>query len=172
MDRKPSEVGWTLEELTSRAEFMLGDLGLLEGAPDGRVAPLADPRTVRYYQSLGILDKPLSYEAHKARYGMRHLLQLVVVKALQRWRHPLSEIQSRLYGISDAELEALMASVPRPAPQFEVPVTIVREVVLEPGLKLVADERWSPGEDPERLVQKFRAVLTAFGPKPPERSEE
>jgi DNA-binding transcriptional MerR regulator len=165
------EASWTLEELSSRAEQVLGEHGLLERSADGRVSEAADPRTVRYYQTLGILDRPHSYEGRKARYGPRHLLELVAVKALQRSRLPLAEIQARLYGLSDGELESLIASVPRPDGELRVPVALVREVVLEPGLKLVADEGWSLGGDPERLVQLFRAVLSALGAKPPERSE-
>lgn len=158
-----TDPGWTLEELASRAEVRLAELGLLDGPVDGRVARAADPRTVRYYQSLAILDKPLSYEGHKARYGPRHLLQLLAVKALQRHRLPLSEIQVRLYGKGDPELEALVASIPRPGPEEpDVPVATVREVVLAPGLKLVADEGWQAGADPDRLVSLFRAALGAL----------
>jgi DNA-binding transcriptional MerR regulator len=155
-------VGWTLVELSSRAEARLAELGLHESPVDGRVSRAADPRTVRYYQSLGILDRPLSYEGHKARYGPRHLLQLLAVKALQRYRLPLAEIQTRLYGRSDAELEALLASVPRPSAAPTVPVSTVREVVLAPGIKVVADEGFLAGEDPERLVAVFRAALAAL----------
>src|SRR5579862_7574889 len=98
--------GWTLDELSTRAEARLVELGLVEG-------PTAvDPRTLRYYQSLGLLDRPLSYEGHKARYGPRHLLQLLAVKLLQRQRLPLADIQERLYGRSDTELETLLGSVP------------------------------------------------------------
>lgn len=155
--------GWILEELSSLAEARLAEMGLLDALPDGRVARAADPRTVRYYQSLGILDRPLSYEGHKARYGPRHLLQLLSVKALQRLRLPLSEIQARLYGRSDAELEGILASVPRPGKEeIGLPVKTAREVVLAPGLKVVADEGWVAGEDPERLVETFRAAIAAL----------
>src|SRR5437016_1152361 len=80
---------WTLDDLSTRAEARLAEMGLLQGSPggaggrsppsnvDGRVARALDPRTVRYYQTLGILDRPHSYEGHKARYGPRHLLQLL-----------------------------------------------------------------------------------------------
>jgi DNA-binding transcriptional MerR regulator len=161
-DEERPRPDWTLDDLAERAEARLAELGLLEQAVDGRVSRAADPRTVRYYQTLGLLDRPLSYEGHKARYGPRHLLQLLAVKALQRHRLPLAEIQQRLYGKSDAELEALLASVPRPGVTPTVPVTISREVVLAPGLKLVADGGWTSGADPERLVQAFRAALNAL----------
>jgi DNA-binding transcriptional MerR regulator len=155
--------GWTLDELSSRAEARLAELGLLEGPTDGRVARAADPRTVRYYQSLGLLDRPLSYEGHKARYGPRHLLQLLAVKALQRHRLPLSEIQTRLYSRSDAELDSILASVPRPgATAPSIPVVTVREVVLAPGIKVVAESGWKSGEDPGHLIEAFRAAIAAL----------
>jgi DNA-binding transcriptional MerR regulator len=166
VDEDGSTPGWTLDELSSLAEARLAALGLLDEPPDGRVARAADPRTVRYYQSLGILDRPLSYEGHKARYGPRHLLQLLAVKALQRHRLPLSEIQERLYGKSDAELESVLASIRPPAravvERQALRVKTVREVVIAPGLKVTADEGWVPGDDPELLVAKFRAALAAF----------
>jgi DNA-binding transcriptional MerR regulator len=170
--KKPSS-DWTLEELSSQAEARLEGLGIADALPDGRVARAADPRTVRYYQSLGILDRPLSYEGHKARYGPRHLLQLLSVKALQKLRLPLAEIQERIYAKSDAELEAILGTVhpPPPAePEADVGgplalpqvVNTTREVVLAPGLKLVAHEGWDQGSDPDRLVAIFRAALAAL----------
>jgi len=165
VDEKLAAPGWTLDELSSLAEARLSELGLLDAALDGRVAKAADPRTVRYYQSLGILDRPLSYEGHKARYGPRHLLQLLAVKLLQRERLPLADIQEKLYGRSDAELEALLGSAktsPAKEETAKVPLSILREVTLMPGLKLVADERWAPGDDPDRLVAAFLAALAAL----------
>jgi len=163
VDESDAAPGWTLEELSSLAEAKLATLGLLDALPDGRVARAADPRTVRYYQSLGILDRPLSYEGHKARYGPRHLLQLLSVKALQKQRLPLAEIQERLYGRTDAELETILALThPPPARQEGLPVQTTREVVLAPGLVLRAEEGWRAGEDPERLIATFRAALAAL----------
>jgi DNA-binding transcriptional MerR regulator len=163
-DKTTPTSDWSLDDLSAKAETRLSELGLLDAPVDGRVARAADPRTVRYYQSLGILDRPLSYEGHKARYGPRHLLQLLAVKALQRLRLPLAEIQERLYGKSDAELEALLASAGLKARHHapRVPVKLSREVVLSPGLKLVADGAWSLGEDPEQLIRIFRAALDAL----------
>lgn len=166
MDGKKPSSDWTLEELSSQAEARLEGLGVADALPDGRVARAADPRTVRYYQSLGILDRPLSYEGHKARYGPRHLLQLLSVKALQKLRLPLAEIQERLFGKSDAELEAILGTVHPPPDEAKetqlLPMKVAHEVVLAPGLKLVADEGWDAESDPDRLVAIFRAALAAL----------
>jgi DNA-binding transcriptional MerR regulator len=72
---------------------------------DGRISSEPDPRLVRYYQTIGVLDKPLRYDGRRAVYGFKHLLQLVVVKRLQQEGHPLHLIQSALAGRSILELE-------------------------------------------------------------------
>jgi len=78
------------------------------------VSAAPDARTVRYYTTLGLLDRP-TIEARQARYGERHLLQLLAIKALQAVDLPLAEIQQRLYARSDAELRALSRrSPPKP----------------------------------------------------------
>src|SRR4051812_8738269 len=93
----------SLPELSTEVEAALSRLGLLGAAADGRVSPAPDARTVRYYTTLGLLDRP-AIEGRQARYGHRHLLQLVAIKGLQGRGFPLAEIQERLYGRSDAEL--------------------------------------------------------------------
>jgi DNA-binding transcriptional MerR regulator len=72
---------------------------------DGRVAPLPDARTVRYYQTLGILHKPLRYEGRNAVYGYHHLLQLIAIKLLQRQGLSLAQIQNALMQATLSDLE-------------------------------------------------------------------
>src|SRR5438552_3672254 len=100
---------WTLEELSNEVARRLAELGLLEAQADGRVSAVPDARTVRYYTTLGVLDRP-AIAGRQARYGRRHLLQLLAIKALQGASLPLGEIQARLYGRSEAELEATIAA--------------------------------------------------------------
>ena len=52
------EQEWTLEELAGRVERELRKLGLVGTTRDGRVSALPDARTVRYYTSLGLVDRP------------------------------------------------------------------------------------------------------------------
>src|SRR3954471_1396904 len=97
----------TLDELSERVAAELAGRGMLGAAPDARVSAAPDARTVRYYATLGLLDRP-RIEGRQARYGERHLLQLLAIKALQAVELPLAEIQQRLYARSDAELKALV----------------------------------------------------------------
>lgn len=74
------------------------------GISSGRVRDLPDARTVRWYQTLGLVDRPMEFRGRTAVYGGRHLLQLAAIKRLQSSGQALSGIQRRLAGMKDAEL--------------------------------------------------------------------
>ena len=155
---------FNLDELSSEVARQLAERGLLGAAPDARVAAAPDARTVRYYTTLGLLDRP-RIENRQARYGTRHLLQLLAVKGLQAFQLPLAEIQERLYARSDADLERLVEALAQETrgQQIEPPAMALnlRELVLEPGLRLVAEEGWR-ARDPAALEQKIRAAVAAL----------
>ncbi len=75
-----------------------------EGAASGRVRDVPDRRTIRYYTTLGLVDRPAEMRGRTALYGRRHLLQIVAIKKLQAAGHPLLDVQQRLAGRTDAEL--------------------------------------------------------------------
>ena len=157
----------TLEELCAEVVAEVDRRGLREAQEDGRVSAAPDARTVRYYATYGLVDRP-SKEGREVRYGRRHVLQLVALKALQARGVPLAEIQARVYGRSNSELEALLrteeeARGRRPAQR---PAAVLwREVALEPGLKLMVEEGWTPGMSPDVLESRVRAALAALGGK-------
>lgn len=64
-------------------------------------------RLIRYYTTLGLLDRPAELRGRTAYYGVRHLLQLLAIKALQAQGAPLQEIQATLSGRTQSELEEL-----------------------------------------------------------------
>jgi DNA-binding transcriptional MerR regulator len=155
--------GWSLDDLVAEAGRLLGQLGLDAGVRDGRVSPSPDARTVRYYTTLGLLDRP-RIEGREARYGRRHLVQLAAVKALQADGLSLGDVQARLYGRSERELEALLQGAAGRAKEAVPPVgqpVAWREVVLEPGLRLVAAAGWVP-DSRDRLIEKFQAAIAAL----------
>jgi DNA-binding transcriptional MerR regulator len=153
----------TLDELADEVQTMLGGRGLLEAQADGRISPAPDPRTVRYYTTLGLLDRPEIVE-REARYGRRHVLQLCAIKAMQAAGSPLAEIQAQLYVRTDSELEALITSVSKTRRQRSMQVRALtwREVTIEPGLKILAEEGWTPHMSGEALEDRIRAVLAAL----------
>src|SRR5437763_16385611 len=102
LSRKPL---WTLDELTAQVALALAvDYA---GQPSGRVREVPDRRTVRYYTTLGLIDRPAEVRGRTALYSTRHLLQLVAIKRLQARGLPLAEIQSRLVGQPDSALREL-----------------------------------------------------------------
>lgn len=84
-----------LEELLAAAEERLGEE--------------INSRTVRLYATQGLIDRP-SREGRHAVYGRRHLLQLVLIRALARRGLSLSAI-APLVVLSDDELEQQLAQV-------------------------------------------------------------
>jgi hypothetical protein len=80
-------------------------------APNGRVTPLPDRRVVRWYTTIGLVDRPLAFRGRTALYGARHLLQVVAVKRRQAAGRSLAEIQAELAGATDATLHRV-AQVP------------------------------------------------------------
>src|SRR5579859_853308 len=82
---------------------------------NGRVRDVPNERLVRWYVTVGLVDPPLSRRGRVARYGRRHLLQLVAVKRRQAEGRSLAEIQAELAGATDEALAAV-ARVPDMAP--------------------------------------------------------
>ena len=107
---------WTLEELTAQAALALAvDY---PGQASGRVREVPDIRTIRYYTTLGLLDRPAQMRGRTALYGRRHLLQLVAIKRLQAKGLSLAEVQTRVVGQTDVGLRKL-AQMPGGAPKSE-----------------------------------------------------
>jgi DNA-binding transcriptional MerR regulator len=104
-----SDPRWTIGELGDRAALALSvDY---EGPPNDRVREVPDLRTIRYYTTLGLLDRPAEMRGRTAYYGRRHLLQLVAIKRLQAKGESLTDIQGQLVGLTDAAL-ARVARLP------------------------------------------------------------
>jgi DNA-binding transcriptional MerR regulator len=111
---------WTLPELTERVVAALsGDSPGANGAiPSGRVREVPDARTIRWYQTTGLVDRP-ELRGRTAYYSERHLLQLLAIKRLQAQGRQLGEVQAMLAGLSDEALAAIArpADPPDPADQ-------------------------------------------------------
>ena len=152
----------SLEELAAQVQRKLIEQNLIDAQADGRVGAAPDGRTVRYYGTLGLVDRPALVN-REARYTRRHLLQLTAIKALQAQGLSLAGIQERLYGRSNSELENLLSSVASTRPR-RVAVRPVRwrEVTIEPGLKIMVEDDWSPRMSPAALEERFREALSAL----------
>jgi DNA-binding transcriptional MerR regulator len=102
---KSSEGLWTLDDLT--AEVVAALASGYEGAASGRVRDIPDRRTIRYYTTLGLIDRPATMRGRTALYGRRHALQIVAIKKLQAAGRSLAEIQTALAGQTTADLARL-----------------------------------------------------------------
>src|SRR5271170_3117537 len=97
------ETLWTIDELGERVAEALADPGY-GGVPSGRVRDVPDLRTIRYYTTVGLLDRPAAMRGRTALYGERHLLQLVAIKRLQAQGLTLAAVQERVVGLSNKGL--------------------------------------------------------------------
>jgi DNA-binding transcriptional MerR regulator len=152
---------WTIRELSREVEVRLAG----EDVPvNGQVRAVPDERSIRYYTTLGLLDRP-ALRGRTALYGQRHLAQLIAIKRLQAEGKPLAEIQRILPTLDDAALSTLSGvelQAPRraagrrdfwrdtdsvaeaaPAPEApeaapaSAPLTALLELTLGPGVRLV-----------------------------------
>lgn len=168
---KTEEPVLTLDELSIQVGQLLNKYALLGAQQDHRVSPVPDARTIRYYTTLGLIDRP-RIDGRQAKYGRRHVLQILAIKALQAINLPLSEIQTRLYGRTDGEIEAVLASLAdfwkgqKKEAAEPLRSTTWREVIIEPGMKLLIQEGWSPQQDKHATMKKIAAVLDALLPGP------
>ena len=139
------EQRWTLDELAERVDAALAvDY---HGQPSGRVRAVPDRRAIRWYTTIGLIDRPVAYRGRAALYGPRHLLQLVAVKRLQAQGLPLVSIQQELAGATDAQL-ARIARLPAEA--GERPGFWRRQPVAFMAAAFHADRTapMAPGPDP------------------------
>jgi len=82
---------WTLSELVAE---VAARIAALPAPSNGQVRAVPDERTVRYYGTIGLLDRPLAMRGRTALYGRRHLAQVVAIKRLQTTGQSLAEIQA------------------------------------------------------------------------------
>lgn len=97
---------WSLDELETHVAAALEQAGV--GPLNGQIAEVPNARTIRYYTTIGLLDRPRQ-AGRTALYGRRHLEQVVAIKRLQAKGLPLADIQKQLPAMSDTELASLAA---------------------------------------------------------------
>jgi DNA-binding transcriptional MerR regulator len=104
-----------------RTDFSLNELAARAGVPE---------RTVRYYIQLGLIDRPEG-ETRAARYGPRHLEQLLAIRKWQQAGVSLQRIGELLRG--EAE------QAPPPRPRSAGTVEVWTHVVVAEGVELMID---------------------------------
>ena len=136
---------WTLDQLTE----LVGTALAVDypGQVNGRVRAVPDRRAIRWYSTIGLVDRPAEMRGRTAMYGRRHLLQLVSIKRLQSRGRTLAEIQAELAGATDRTLRAI-AALPSEPLVAAAPAT--PEATPEPARKSAPE---SAGESTRGLAR-------------------
>lgn len=92
---------WTLAELVSE---VAARIAALPPPKNGQVRAVPDDRTIRYYVTLGLLDRPSAMRGRTALYGPRHVAQVIAIKRLQTMGRSLAEIQALWPTLDDPTL--------------------------------------------------------------------
>lgn len=106
-----------LEELTQWGQQFIDKLGWHQG-DSKRVAWIPTMRNLRYYTTLGLLDRAAHFKGRTAFYTSKHLLQVLAIKYLQQSDYRLEDIQQMLLGQSEEYLAHMLGlTLPLPPPQ-------------------------------------------------------
>ena len=95
------DVQWTLSGLVAEAAASIATLPVPK---NGQVRAVPDERTVRYYGTIGLLDRPIAMRGRTALYNRKHLAQVVAIKRLQSAGRSLAEIQALWPTLDDISL--------------------------------------------------------------------
>jgi len=133
-----------MKEISSPAapSYPLTDLCVLAGLP---------LRTVRYYIQVGLVDKPEG-ETRAARYGARHLEQLLLIKKWTAAGVSLERIRELLHGE--------LAPVP-PRPRAAGSVEVCSHLTVSDGIEVVI-EPGRAGLSPEQVRRFIKSVMAAY----------
>lgn len=92
----------SIEELASKVTAWCDKHGVVPA--NGQVATDTQPRTLRYYRTLGLMDPA----AAGGGFAERHYLQACAVRVLQADGLPLARIHSLLFGRTEEELLGIL----------------------------------------------------------------
>ena len=109
------------------------------------------PRTVRYYVQLGLVDRPEG-ETRAARYGARHVEQLLLIKKWTSSGVSLDRIRELLHG-NQAPVPARPRTVGSIDVMSHLTVADGVEVVIEPG---------RAGLSPEQVRSFVKGVMALY----------
>ena len=95
---------WTINELVEEVERRIA---ALPKPQNGQVRAVPDDRTIRYYGTIGLLDRPVAMRGRTALYTKKHAAQIVAIKRLQTMGRSLAEIQAVWPTLDDATLSRM-----------------------------------------------------------------
>lgn len=131
-----------MQKPAAEPSYPLNDLCVLADLP---------LRTVRYYIQIGLVDRPQG-ETRAARYGARHLEQLLLIRKWTAAGVALERIRELLHGEPPP--------VP-PRPRVPGSVDVCSHLTVADGVEIVI-EPGRAGLTPEQLRAFVRSAMTAF----------
>ncbi|MCP9851017.1 MerR family transcriptional regulator [Cyanobium sp. Morenito 9A2] len=154
---KPGPTGEPSSDAASQATFGLEELLAMAQA---RLGSEVSARTVRLYQTQGLLDKP-DRESRSAVYTTRQLNQLLLIRTLAAKGLSLSAI-APLCGQPDKELEAQLSEILG----AETPPSVHRQLSGNPALDYLEelredDARASPGTKENSVLPFLGSSLSS-----------
>ncbi len=182
---------WSLEELAEKSQDYLTDEG-----DSRRVQWKPNGRQIRYYSTLGLLDKPDTENGRVVWYSTRHLIQLLAIKRLQLDGLKLAEVQRslagakldelrRIAGLPEEILEGVRDSVSTPAsprqeafwmtrPTTPPPPTFeaVWQLKIAPGVTLNLDSNQFDSMTPQESEALAAALLATWKKHQQQRTKE
>jgi len=129
-------------KMAEEQTYLLNDLCLLTDMP---------VRTVRYYIQIGLVDRPTG-DTRAARYGAKHLEQLLTIKKWTAAGLSLERIRELLHGEASPAGGAVKA---------RGSVTVKSHLTIAAGLELVVEPE-TAGVTPAQLRRLFREVASAY----------
>jgi DNA-binding transcriptional MerR regulator len=139
----------------------LGDLDISELCERAEVTP----RTVHFYVQQGLLP-PAGSPGPGARYGEGHVSRIKLIRLLQKQHLPLAEIAKRTRGLSDAQVEGLLAETikQRRTESKGSALEYIRGVLAEPRAGVGRTSRPSVGEPFHMASMKPPIAASAGAP--------
>lgn len=131
------------EAASTAPSYPLADLCVLADLPI---------RTVRYYIQIGLVDRPEG-ETRAARYGPRHLEQLLQIRKWTEAGVSLERVRELLHGET--------APVP-PRPRTPGSVEVCSHLLVADGVELVI-EPGRAGLSPEQVRRLVAGVMQVYG---------
>jgi DNA-binding transcriptional MerR regulator len=149
---------WTLGELVAEVGKALESL---PPPKNGQIRAVPDERTIRYYATLGLLDRPLEMRGRTALYGRRHVAQVAAIKRMQAAGRSLSEIQALWPSLDDATLARLTGIAVDPAPRAGGGELKAKAARLEFWKRTPMPSTPSPAQAPTPQPVELRIELAA-----------
>lgn len=141
---------WSLEDFVDQANALLPDY-LPADPVSTRVKEEVNARLIRHYTGEGLLDDP-DKQGREARYGYRHLLQLLLVRRLLAEGLSAGAISDLARRKSDVELEGLLEG------GAEVQITTRLAAPGQSALSFLDSLRRRPGSGPAPAPPAVRAA--------------